>query len=864
MKRFSLRAFSALSVSALLLSCLFGIPAAVHAQTSAPTAPDVGLTQVGSTVHLSGTDPRVIVVRIINVALSLIAIILVCIILYAGFLWMTSGGDPEKTAKAKKYIQNAIIGVIIILSAWAITKFILNALVGATTNSSGGTSTSQGTGRGGSFGSAGISGGFVLQGVQPEGSAPRNAVVRFLFSDAVNPEDVNANLHVFAASTTTPVAGGFTVAGSLVTFTPSSTCPAPNADRYCFDAFTAYTTHVDPAMRSQTGQVIACGGLGAVCEGHFVTTDQIDVTPPTVTLLAPYDGQSLPQNQTVEMSAAATDDSGVSLLEFSADGRVVGRTTPTDHQTPTSFTGTANWDTAGVSLGIHHLSASALDDDSNRGQSASSTVIIRSDSCFNGIQDTTETGIDCGGTCGACAGGQCTVGTDCASGVCSAAGVCVDRPIITGITPNNGRVGTIVTISGANFGTAGTVVFTGGVQAHVPSACTDAGSGWSDTAIIIEVPVGAQTGPITVTNTGSNLSDASNDDVGPNVGVYTVNQATHPGLCAITPDHGAIGTAATLQGADLGTASDRVRVGDAVVTAFRGWTDSQILLNIPSIPNGTVSVTGLVGDQQTNPVPFSVEATQSTAPPVIDAISPTNGPVGEYITISGHNFGTQAGSVRIAGLGGAEGDADTTFPAACDQATRYWTDTSITIKVPASLRGTGLGATVPVTAGGYQLYVQRQDGSAPSNRQDLTVRDGQPDPGLCAVSPDVGPVGTEITLTGERFGTDQGQVTFSGSGHTVDSSSIVEWTDQTIRATVPAGATTGAVLVHTHNQSSNPRQYTVRIVPKTAPFVLRRNVVVKGLVSAWLARVVFVRRPTCPRTMHGVPQRVSCPSIQRL
>lgn len=812
MKRLSLRALCALSVIAFALSFSLAIPTIqAQTQTQSATPTDAGLTDVGRTVRLSGTDPRTIVVRIINISLSLIGIILVSIIVYAGFLWMTSGGNPEKIEKAKMYLRNAIIGVIIILSAWAITKFILNALLDST-NGRGGSSSQQGGPRpNGSFGFGGSSSGFVLEGIEPAGSVGiRNVQVRFLFSQPINPDTANRNLRVIKAEGNTVVTGRFETDGNLVTFTPSAPCPAPHADRFCLEANVDYIARVDASTTSTQGQVIACGGLGAVCEGRFRTGELVDVTAPTVTFLQPFDGQSLPQNSSVELIASASDEGGVSMLRFSADGREVRRTMPPARQTPTAFEGRVQWNTEGVSLGAHQLMASAFDTDSNRVDSSAVTVMIRPVTCFNQQQDEAETGIDCGGACGACMGQACQVGADCSGGVCTG-GVCVERPIITAITPNSGRVGTIVTISGLNFGaTTGEVTFTGGVRASFPQACSEAGTGWSNQAIIIEVPVGAQTGPITVKNVTSNLTDGSDDSVGPRVGAYTVNNVTHPGLCAIAPDHGAISTAVRLDGSGFGSSSDRVRVSDTTVTAFRGWTDRQILMNIPAIPNGIASVRALVGEAQSNPVPFRIEVTESTAPPVIDAVAPATGPIGEYMTVRGRNFGSRAGAIRVVGPAGAEGDADTTFPEACDQATRYWSDTSVTFKVPPTLRGTGLGGTVPVAAGSYRIFVQRQDGSVPSNRADITVTSGEPNPGLCAVTPDTGPIGTEVSLHGERFGGDQGIVSFQGPGRSVDAISILEWTDQRVRATVPAGAATGAVTVKKNNQTSNPLPYTVR------------------------------------------------------
>lgn len=71
-------------------------------------------------------DPRIVVGRFIQFALGFLGILVVLLIMYAGFLWMTSGGSEEKITKAKKFLFNSIIGLIIILSSWALTIFILN------------------------------------------------------------------------------------------------------------------------------------------------------------------------------------------------------------------------------------------------------------------------------------------------------------------------------------------------------------------------------------------------------------------------------------------------------------------------------------------------------------------------------------------------------------------------------------------------------------------------------------------------------------------------------------------------------------------------------------------------------------------
>ena len=93
---------------------------------------DVGTNEISNTIVLSATDPRIIVARVINIALLFLGVIAVGLVIYAGFLWMMSGGNEEKIEKAQSILKNAVIGLVIILSAWGIVSFILNRLLGAT------------------------------------------------------------------------------------------------------------------------------------------------------------------------------------------------------------------------------------------------------------------------------------------------------------------------------------------------------------------------------------------------------------------------------------------------------------------------------------------------------------------------------------------------------------------------------------------------------------------------------------------------------------------------------------------------------------------------------------------------------------
>jgi hypothetical protein len=73
-------------------------------------------------------DLPTIVGKIIKAALSLLFIILVCLIIYAGWLWMSAGGDSKQVDKAKDYIKNAVIGLIVIVLAYAITDFVITKI----------------------------------------------------------------------------------------------------------------------------------------------------------------------------------------------------------------------------------------------------------------------------------------------------------------------------------------------------------------------------------------------------------------------------------------------------------------------------------------------------------------------------------------------------------------------------------------------------------------------------------------------------------------------------------------------------------------------------------------------------------------
>ena len=80
----------------------------------------------------AGSQLPILIGRIIRTILGLLGIIFLVLMVYAGFLWMTARGESDPVDKAKDIIKQSIIGIIIIFLAYALTGFIINAVVRAT------------------------------------------------------------------------------------------------------------------------------------------------------------------------------------------------------------------------------------------------------------------------------------------------------------------------------------------------------------------------------------------------------------------------------------------------------------------------------------------------------------------------------------------------------------------------------------------------------------------------------------------------------------------------------------------------------------------------------------------------------------
>lgn len=114
---------------------LFASAPVVLAQTSEAVG---GAAAVARQAGVGSANLYVIVGRVIYAFLAALGLVVLGYLIYAGYLWMTAGGEAEKTAEARRMIQNAIIGLVIIASSFAITAFILSRLDSAFLGGQGG------------------------------------------------------------------------------------------------------------------------------------------------------------------------------------------------------------------------------------------------------------------------------------------------------------------------------------------------------------------------------------------------------------------------------------------------------------------------------------------------------------------------------------------------------------------------------------------------------------------------------------------------------------------------------------------------------------------------------------------------------
>ena len=124
---------------------LVSVPVAVSAQTTQAQPPSISQQldaagRAGFGISSSTASTRFIPVlnAIIGVFLGFVGTIAFIVFLMGGFLWMTARGNTDQVDRAKKYMFNGTLGVIIIIMAYSLAFFLTEFVFKATTGNIGG------------------------------------------------------------------------------------------------------------------------------------------------------------------------------------------------------------------------------------------------------------------------------------------------------------------------------------------------------------------------------------------------------------------------------------------------------------------------------------------------------------------------------------------------------------------------------------------------------------------------------------------------------------------------------------------------------------------------------------------------------
>jgi len=90
-------------------------------------ADDYGLNDSSRGGLPTGIDLPTTIGKLLGSVLGFTGTIFFVLVIVSGLMWMTSGGNEERVKRAKQILIAAVVGLIIVLSAYAITKFIGSA-----------------------------------------------------------------------------------------------------------------------------------------------------------------------------------------------------------------------------------------------------------------------------------------------------------------------------------------------------------------------------------------------------------------------------------------------------------------------------------------------------------------------------------------------------------------------------------------------------------------------------------------------------------------------------------------------------------------------------------------------------------------
>jgi len=76
--------------------------------------------------------PEVVAGKVIGVVMGFLGVVFFILMVYGGWVWLLARGNDEKVTQAKDTIKHAIIGLLIVFAAYALSAFVVTSIVGIT------------------------------------------------------------------------------------------------------------------------------------------------------------------------------------------------------------------------------------------------------------------------------------------------------------------------------------------------------------------------------------------------------------------------------------------------------------------------------------------------------------------------------------------------------------------------------------------------------------------------------------------------------------------------------------------------------------------------------------------------------------
>ncbi len=301
----------------------------------------LGTQIVENDINLESTSPRTVVVKVINIALGLLGIIAVCIVIFAGFKWMTSGGDEDKISEAKKMLKNGVIGLAIILASWGIVTFIFKSLTDDET-SNGNLNAQNILARTG----LGAIGNCSIESVYPEANqkdVARNTAIMITFKEAIDPSSLTDSSVIICKQDDFDFDNNTcssTVAFNTPSFTDGNTIAIINPTNYLGneDSYSNYVVYLSDSIKKANGN----DSIFSSCSYSFFlwgfeVSNYLDLTPPIIKSVFPsVDNSADSITVTSNLVAASASIKILSAPNYFQPAKVVSVTTNTGNSIATA------------------------------------------------------------------------------------------------------------------------------------------------------------------------------------------------------------------------------------------------------------------------------------------------------------------------------------------------------------------------------------------------------------------------------------------------------------------------------------------------------------------------------------------------